>query len=302
MNNSSEVKQIQSVTWVGVFVNLSLFCLKFITGYLGKSSAVIADAIHSLSDLATDLIIIFSAKFWTAPPDDSHPYGHKRIEAIVTVTIGVLLALASVSLLRDSILSINEKSNIFTHPFTIIAPIVSIISKDILFRWTNKKGKALGSTAIIANSWHHRSDALSSIPALFAIIISFFYPQLQFVDYVAAIIISLFILKVSWNIVYPALSELADSSASSNDISKIKELTLRTKDVMGVHAIRTRKFGSNTNVDLHIQVDQNFTVKKGHTISGKVKRELINSDLKVVDVVVHIEPFEKDIHIGGPDD
>jgi cation diffusion facilitator family transporter len=173
-----------------------------------------------------------------------------------------------------------------------VGPLLSIITKEILFRWTIKVGNSVKSTAVIANSWHHRSDALSSFPALISVAVSSFNPAWSFVDDIGALIISIFILKVSWDIIAPSLSELADHGASEEECELIKKIAFDVDNVKDVHAIRTRKFGSNLAVDLHVLVEPEISVREGHYISMQVEKKIINDGPGVLDVVVHIEPFE----------
>ncbi|NQU62810.1 MAG: cation transporter [SAR324 cluster bacterium] len=287
-----DVSQIRKVTWGGLAVNISLTGVKFLVGILGKSQAVVADAIHSLSDMATDVAVLLGVRFWTAPPDKDHPYGHKRIEALVTIAIGLALTSVAVGLCYNALSTLRDDHIQKVGWIAIIGPIMSILLKEVLFQWTIRVGKQVKSTAVIANAWHHRSDALSSIPALIAVGISVTFPDWEFVDQVGAVIIAIFIFKVAWDIAYPSLQELSDSGASQNKQNQIKRLAMTVQGVESVHAIRTRKFGSSLHVDLHVLVAPDLSVLAGHTISENVKKELIGNGPDVLDVVVHLEPFD----------
>jgi len=287
------ISQIRKITGIGIIVNIGLAGLKFTVGYLGASQAVIADAFHSISDLFTDFAVIFGVKYWSAPPDENHPYGHRRIETLITVAIGIALALVAFGLGYKALTTIREVHIQQTKWIAILGPSISIIFKEILYRLTVIVGTRVKSSAVIANAWHHRSDALSSLPALLAVAASALNPNWAFVDHIGALIISAFILKVSWNIISPALSELTDRGASIKDKNLIKNIAMRINGVKNVHAIRTRKLGSNLHVDLHILVDPEISVRDGHNISEQVKKELIKNGPQVIDVVVHTEPDEK---------
>ena len=290
--NANQIAQIRKVTIWGMLVNIGLALVKFIVGLIGSSQAVIADAVHSLSDMATDIAVIFGVKFWSAPPDKDHPYGHGRIEALVTVAIALALLGVAVGLGYNAFSTINSKHDESVGWIAIYGPIFSIIFKEALYHWTVRVGKEVKSSAVIANAWHHRSDVLSSIPALIAVIVSAINPQWNFVDSIGAIIISVFILKVSWDIIIPALHELSDSGASQNDRNHIKEIALQVEGVKSTHAIRTRKFGASIYVDLHILVSPELTVRAGHDISEDVKVALMNDGPDIVDVIVHLEPYD----------
>ncbi len=289
-NNS--VKQVKKITYYGIMINLCLAALKLIVGYLGASQAVIADAIHSLSDMFTDFAVIFGVKFWSAPPDEKHPYGHRRIEALVTIAIGITLVSVAIGLGYKAISTIRDVHIKQVGWVAILGPLLSIIFKEILYRMTVRVGVRVKSTAVISNAWHHRSDALSSLPALVAVAASVINPDWAFVDHIGALIISIFILKVSWDILSPSLSELIDRGASIREQEAIKKLASGVTGVKEVHAIRTRKFSSSLHVDLHILVEPEISVRSGHEISEQVKKVLIDQGPEVLDVIVHLEPYK----------
>lgn len=288
---SHNIAQIKRVTWVGIVVNLGLVIVKFIVGFLGASQAVIADAVHSLSDMFTDFAVILGVKFWSAPPDEDHPYGHRRIEALITIVIGLAIAIVALGLAYKSLFTISAINIKQTGWIAILGPALSIVFKEIMYRWTIIVGKQAKSKAVIANAWHHRSDALSSVPVLIAVAASALNPNWAFIDRIGAFIVSIFILKVSWDIISPSISELADRGASIKDREFIKKIAIGVNGVKDVHAIRTRKFGENLYVDLHILVDPEISVRSGHNISEQVKKELLINGPEILDVVVHLEPF-----------
>ncbi len=290
-NSKSENREIRKVTWVGLFVNLILSLIKFIMGILGHSQAVVADAVHSVSDMVTDIAVLVGVKYWSAPPDKDHPYGHWRIETIITGFIGLALVAVAVGIGYNAIVTLKEQYIQTPTWIAIIGAFVSIIVKEILYHWNVRIWKKVKSSALIANAWHHRSDALSSIFALIAVGISVIKPELAFVDRVGAIIVSLIILKVSWDIVFPALKKLSDSGASVNEREQILSFALKVKGVKDVHAIRTRNVGRGLFVDMHVLVKGDISIYEGHSISEKVREEIINNGPDVLDVVVHIEPY-----------
>jgi cation diffusion facilitator family transporter len=292
-SNTTHTGEVRRITWIGLAGNTILAALKFVVGYLGASQAVIADAVHSLSDTVTDFAVIFGVKFWSAPPDESHPYGHRRIESLVTAFIGFALASVAIGIVFKALSTVREEHITQTGWIAVTGPLLSIVFKEILFRWTIRVGKRVKSTAVIANAWHHRSDAFSSMPALIAVAASAVNPNWAFVDQIGAMIVAAFILKVSWDIIRPALMELTDGGVSEKDRQKIMEIACSVKGVLDVHAVRTRKIGPDTHVDLHVLVDPEMSVRTGHDISEEVKRELIASGPDVLDVVVHLEPYEK---------
>ncbi len=291
MPRSNGIRVTQRITWIGLVVNVLLSALKFVTGYFGHSQAVIADAVHSLSDTTTDLAVLLGVKYWTAPPDEDHPYGHRRIETLITAFIGFVLAIVAVGLAREAIMNIQSAEEHVPGWIAIIGAGVSIISKEILYRVTVRTGRQHKSPALIANAWHHRSDAISSVPALIAVVAAVIDPRLAVFDHVGAILVSAFILKVSWDITYPALKELTDAGAGKKDKDVIVNIALGVDGVITAHAIRSRMIGQFLHVDLHIEVDADMSVYEGHEIATTVKHRLIEEGPNIADVVVHIEPY-----------
>lgn len=280
------------MTWIGLFVNIGLSVLKFIVGWLGHSQAVIADAFHSLSDLLTDLAVLFGLRFWSAPPDDNHPYGHQRIETIVTTIIGLLLFAAGLGIGYNAIATVRDVHVQAPGHIAMMGALLSLAFKEVLYRWTVSVGRRIRSSAVVANAWHHRSDALSSVPALIAVGVAVLYPKLAFIDHIGALIVSLFIVRVAWGIVFPALSDLTDRAASDKDRDRIRTIALGIEGVQSVHSLRSRRAGSGLYMDLHVLVDGMMTVKKGHDVSEGVKQAILDKSPDVLDVVVHLEPAD----------
>lgn len=290
-NNAQHVDQVRRISWIGLVVNLFLAGLKFVAGFLGNSQAVIADAVHSLSDMGTDLAVIFGVKYWTAPADEDHPYGHWRIETIVTAVIGISLVAVAMGIGYNSLATMRDIHLKQPGWIALAGVAVSIVLKEWLYHWTITVGRRIKSSALIANAWHHRSDALSSIPALIAVTAAAVHPSLAFLDHVGALIVSLIILKVAWGILRQVCSELTERGAPRKDREKIESIAMDVNGVQHVHAVRTRKMGAGIFVDLHVLVDGNMSVRKGHRISHEVKRELMEKGPEILDAVVHIEPF-----------
>lgn len=291
--SAQHVSQVRRITWIGLAVNLFLAALKFVAGFLGNSQAVIADAVHSLSDVGTDLAVIFGVKYWSAPADEDHPYGHWRIETIVTAVIGISLMMVAIGIGYNSLATMQDMHLKQPGWIAIASVAVSIVLKEWLYHWTIAVGRRTKSSALIANAWHHRSDALSSILALIAVVAATIHPSLAFVDHVGALIVAIIILKVSWGILKSAFSELTDRGAPHKDREKIKSIAMDVNGVQHVHAVRTRKMGAGIFVDLHILVDGDMSVRKGHRISHEVKRELIEKGPEIQDAVVHLEPYDE---------
>lgn len=283
----------QNITVAGLIVNVALSALKFALGIAGRSQAVVADAVHSLSDMVTDVLVLVGLKFWTAPADEKHPYGHQRIETIITLAISLLLALVAGGLGWGAVRRLGGPASCPPLSMALLGPLVSIFAKEILFRRTRQVGKQIHSSALIANAWHHRSDALSSIPALIAVAAASANPKWAFLDPVGALIVGLLILKVAWEIASPALSELSERGAENEDVRRIEQLALDVAGVCSAHRIRTRRIGSGWFVDLHVLVDGSISVCAGHDIATQVQNRLLEEGPAVADVTVHIEPADE---------
>ncbi len=283
-------RKVRQVTWIGLLINLFLAIVKFIAGTMGSSQAVVADAVHSLSDMATDIAVLWGVGVWMAPADEDHPYGHWRIESIVTVVIGMTLVAVALGIAYQALTTIREPHLRQPGWIAITGVLLSIALKESLFRWTIHIGRSSNSTALVANAWHHRSDAFSSIPALIAVVAAIVNPAWAFIDHVGALLVALIILKVSWDILAPAFSILTDRGATRRDRDKIMAIAGGIAGVSHVHAVRTRRYGDGFHVDLHVQVDGEMSVRGGHAICGAVKRALLEDGPGILDVVVHLEP------------
>lgn len=282
-----------------MIVNLALAALKMTAGIVGHSHAVVADAVHSLSDLVTDFAVIAGVHFWSKPADDDHPHGHQRIETLVTVVIGLFLALVAFGLAWDAVSAGHDGDQPTPGAVALAAALISVAVKEALYRWTARVGERAHSPALVANAWHHRSDALSSLPAALAVTVSLVNPKLAVVDRIGAVAVCLFILYAAWKIVAPALAQLVDTAAPPDERQRLESLALAVDGVRDAHAIRTRYVGPNLAVDLHVVVDPGLSVEEGHAIGEAVRRTLIERDEQVHDVLVKVEP---DDGLGSGDD
>jgi len=284
---------VRRVTLGGLAVNLLLSVLKMASGLLGHSQAMVADAIHSLSDSLTDVAILLGVRFWSAPPDDRHPYGHWRIETLVTTGIGLLLIAVVVGITFNSIRNIQRGVGDAPSWLAFWAAIVSLLVKELLYHWTARTGHRLASSAVVANAWHHRSDAMSSIPAALAILAARLKPEWAFVDQFGAILVSGFVLYAAWGIIRSATGDLTDEAAPEPLLDDIRLTCKQLEGVSSVHAMRTRKVGPGYHMDLHVLVNPDLSVRQGHNIATRVKRHLLGQLPSVRDVVVHIEPDDE---------
>jgi len=287
----TKAKVIKDVTIVGIIVNILLSIIKLVIGYLGNSQALIADGVHSFSDLTTDLSIIFGVKYWLAPADQQHQYGHQKIELLVTIFIAIMLASVGVGILIKAIISLNNNNIETPSIVAFIGALLSIISKEWLYHYTVKQATKLKSSAVKANAWHHRSDAISSLPVAIVIVIATIFPNLIFLDSIGAILVSIFIIYPAYKMFKEAISNVLDESVDKKTLEEIEKVSLQTKDVKEVHDIRTRKIGETIFIDMHILVDGHISVIEGHEVSEEVKRNLMKSNEDILDVLIHLEPF-----------
>ena len=291
----SKERIVRKVTWVGLWVNLFLAAIKFIAGIYGRSQALVADAIHSLTDLTTDIAVIAGSHYWSRPPDENHPYGHRRLETLVAVFIGIVLIVAGIGIGWKAISTLQERQVAAPGWIAVFAALVSIVCKESIYRWTAIMGRRVKSPALAANAWHHRTDALSSFPVLIAVAGARVFPSWSFLDRVGAVIVSIFILHASIKIIWPGISELIDVGAPTETRKKIRDIALKNDGVLQVHDIRTRYISTSIQVDLHIVVEGLITVREGHDIADDVKARIIDAIPEVLDVIVHVDPPERAI-------
>jgi cation diffusion facilitator family transporter len=286
---TTRVNRIRAAGWVGLVVNLALTAVKLVAGVAGHSQAVVADAIHSFTDIVTDIALIFGVRYWSAPADERHPHGHGRVETLVTVFIGLMVAAAAIGIAWDTLASIGKPS----HPPSVIAlaaAVLSIVVKEGLYRWTRKVGMEIGSSALVANAWHHRTDALSSVPVAVAVAVAMVDHSLAVVDRVGALVVAVFILHASFRIIRPALDQLVDAGAPSAHREELEQLALDVEGVRAAHALRTRYIGSELAVDLHVEIDGDLSVAESFEIVREVKRKFLKRGPDVADVIVQVEP------------
>jgi cation diffusion facilitator family transporter len=287
MNQISKSNPGVRVTVVGALVNIFLAVTKFIAGFLGNSSAMMADAFHSLSDLLTDLIVIFTHKIGQMPKDADHPYGHGRAENIGATIIGIAILLVSLGIIIDVWNVIESGVKLVPTWLAASGAIVSILANEILFRYTQAVGEKIQSPAIVANAWHHRTDAISSIAALIGITAAMF--GFPIMDPIAGAIVALLIAKAGYDILAQGVMDLMDTSLSEEDVNKIIKQVEQISGVLQCHDLRTRRIGGNVLMDAHILVDKELSVSEGHNIAETVRRELIKSWDNIEDILIHVD-------------
>ncbi|MBP5187714.1 MAG: cation transporter [Fibrobacterales bacterium] len=288
---SKERNRIVQVTGVGLASNVALSALKIGVGSACASQTLVADGVHSFSDAATDIAVIVGSRFWSAPSDEEHPYGHRRIETIVTLFIGLSLMMVGFNIVVHSV-GLFVRGDFAPPPgfAAILVALLSIGLKEYLYRWTNAEGKRLQSSALVANAWHHRSDALSSLPALFALVAANVRPDWTFVDMLGAVLVSLFIFRSAVAIAWPCLQELGDSAAPRPVTLLVGDALRSVEGVEQVHQLRTRRVGSSLYCDVHIVVDGDIPVREGHRIADAARDAVLAEVPAVIEVLVHVDP------------
>lgn len=290
--SDQKAEYIQRTAVVGLITNIVLTGLKGYAGVLSGSRALVADAVHSLSDLATDVAIIVGARYWCKPPDDTHPLGHKGIETVVSLFIGLMLILTGGGIAIDSLQALgSDSTSLRPGLFAIAVAALSLVTKEILFRWTIRKARETGSGALAANAWHHRSDGLSTIPVLIAVSASMISRSMMFLDSIGGIIVSIFIVKAGWKVLQPVIGEVTNSAPPVEVVNKMMNAARSVNGVISIHRFRARMQGGGIYVDLHLQVKGNSTVRQGYTIGKQVEESVMDCDSSVRDVIARIEPF-----------
>ena len=296
-DDDTTMHAIRRVTWLGLFTNIFLTIFKFFAGIVGHSSVLVADAVHSLSDLVTDFAILLGMRFWNRPADTDHPYGHAKIETLVTLFIGSVLALVGMSLLVEAVHSLIAILEGTQPPsptwLPLVAALICIALKEWVYRITVKVGMQTKSSATIANAWHHRSDAISSVPAAAAVgACLLFGDKYVFLDPVGTVVVSFMIIHAAWEIIRPTFVVLLDSGASEVQRQSIADEIRSFAEVKDLHKLRSRYVGpTGLVIDVHIQVDPHMSLTETHALSHRIKRKLLQSGENVIDVFVHVEPY-----------
>ena len=297
MKENQREKEIYKVTIVGALANVTLLIFKFVAGIISNSAAMIADAVHSLSDFITDVVVIVFVKISSKPQDKSHDYGHGKFETLATLIIGIALLFIGLMILYNGVSAtyrciwLGEELH---RPGMIAfwAAIFSIILKEAVYQYTVFKGKNLNSQAVIANAWHHRSDAFSSIGTAVGIGGAIFLGDKWVVlDPIAAIVVSVFIINVSIKIIIKSINELLEKSLPDeieNEIIKVAESFDMVKDV---HDLRTRRIGNNIAIEMHLLMDGNLSLQCTHNTTELIESELRKKYGEHTHIAIHVEPF-----------
>lgn len=272
---------------VGASANLLLSVVKFAGGILGNSVAMVADAIHSLSDLVTDIIVLFTHQIGKMPQDENHPYGHGRAETIGATVIGLFIIATGIGVIHETWQAIDAGSGQTPGILAALAATLSILVNEGLYHYTRRVGEATQSPSLIANAWHHRTDAISSVAALIGIIGA--GQGFSFMDPLAGVVVGGMIVKVGIDITWQGVRDLMDTALSDEHTKKIQTILRDIPEVLHFHDLRSRAIGGELLIDVHILVDPEMTVTEGHRVAEIVRRNLIKAFDNIQDVLVHVD-------------
>ncbi len=289
----SDLKAKKSITVVGGVVNLVLSLLKISVGWLGQSHALIADGLHSLSDLLSDGLVFYASHHGAQAADEEHPYGHARFETLATVILGALLIAVAGGIVWDAIARFFSDEAVSYGWLIISVAALSVLSKEVLYHLTLRVAKETKSDLLKANAWHHRSDAVSSLVVLVGVGLDM--AGFQYFDSIAALLVGLMVAKIGFELVFEASKELVDTALDAEVVEHIKEVILSVEGVKALHFLRSRKMGEMALVDVHIIVSPMISVSEGHLISDRVRLTLLDKVAGLAEVMVHIDPEDDEV-------
>jgi cation diffusion facilitator family transporter len=280
----------QKVTWVGAGANLVLVAVKFVLGILGRSQALIADAVHSVSDLATDAVVLLGIRAGRKEPDSDHHFGHGRIETLASAVVGIALLAVAVFLAYDAGTSIYRHTEYHPNWLAVIGAAVSIILKEVLYHYTVRAGRRIKSQVVVANAWHHRSDALSSVAVLVGVAAAQINPDWYVLDSYAALVVALLIFGVGARIIWKAVKEVTDTAPPPQILENMRACTRGVPGVIDEHDLKVRSSGGIYHLHIHITVKGDLNVREGHAIAKEVEKCLMSDIENVGEVIVHVDP------------
>ena len=294
--SSDRATRASQVTWLSVVVNTVLMGLKLLAGLWGHSSALVADALHSASDFATDFAVLIGMRLAQRPQDGDHPYGHGKYETLAAVLVGIALAAVGVAITfhaGHTILGAWVWDSYPQQPtlFALIAALVSIVIKELLYQLTIRVARETQNDALLANAWHHRSDALSSIgTAIGAGAAAFLGGAWVLLDALAAVVVGVILLKIAWEIVRDSLDKLMEQGMSAEENAQIYQLVHAVPGISEPHHLRSRRVGTVAVIELHFRVNPEMTVREGHELATQVERNLRSVFGQDAILTVHVEP------------
>ena len=294
---SNRYKKAQIATMIGIAVNLLLAVLKAVGGILGNSRALVADAAHSASDVVSSIAVLVGIRAAQKPPDSEHPYGHGKSENVATLIVAILLVVVGFEIIYNAIVSLMAgTAQNYTTMIALYIIIFSIIVKEVLFQYKYRLGTKIKSPALIADAWHHRSDAISSVVALVGIGLSIIgtaygIPYLGYLDPIASAIIALIIMYMGYQLAKEAVSMTLEVVLNEDETREMRETVVEIDKVRQIDRLIARSHGSYVIIDIKISVDADITVEEGHHVARIVKQTLLKNHKEVMDVNVHVNPY-----------
>ncbi|RLB19781.1 MAG: cation-efflux pump [Deltaproteobacteria bacterium] len=295
---SPSAKEGRTVTIAGALVNVALIVLKFGAGILGHSQALIADAVHSVSDLFTDVIVIVGLWMGRKAPDERHHFGHARIETLASSFVGVALIVTALYIGIGASLSIYRHTGSHPTKLALIAALFSIVLKEGLYHYTLRAGRRIKSKLLVANAWHHRSDSLSSVAVVLGVSGALIHPSWHALDSYAALLVSFFIVKVGLDTLRDSLREFTDTAPPSEIVETIRTCAREVPGVLDMHDLRVRTSGGRYQMETHIVVDGRLSVFEGHRIAKAVETCLAEEITDLDRVIVHLDPAPQETMTG----
>ncbi len=293
--NPERFAAAQKSTWVSIVINLFLTLFQVVGGFFAHSQALMADGLHSLSDLLSDVLVLYANRHGNRHADEKHPYGHARVETAATLILGVFLAALGVGLLVAAAMRLQHPGTLqAVSPLGLAIAVLALVAKEGMFRYMLAVALRVRSQMLVANAWHARSDAASSLVVVVGIIGNLL--GYTFLDLVAAAVVGVMIAHMGGKLALEALSELIDTGLDAEEVEAIRQTLLKTHGVLGLHDLRTRKMADNALVDAHILVDPRISVSEGHYIAETARHAVLKNH-HVLDVMVHIDP-EDDMQAG----
>jgi cation diffusion facilitator family transporter len=281
-------RKIRSITNVGLVTNIALSVVKLVVGILGSSMALVADGVHSISDMVTDVTVLVGVYFGSKEADPRHPYGHGRIETFASVGVALVLVAVGLGMVYQAGTYITESHESKPGVAVLSVAVISIISKEVLYRATRKVAVATHSTALYANAWHHRSDALSSVAVVIGVVLAML--DFKYGDHMAAMAVGLMIALVGVRVILDCLNELTESAVDEGTIESIKRIVNSDGQIRQWHKLRTKTVGREVFLDLHILVDPELNVAAAHEIAENLEKAIHEQITRPVNVIVHVEP------------
>ncbi len=294
MDNILRYKKLKKVSLVTIAVNVVLSIAKLVVGIIAKSTAVISDAVHSISDIITTVMVMIGLKLSSKNADIEHPYGHHRIESLFSLALGTALGATALFLGYEGITKATSGTTLTLSPLAFVVTVVSIISKEWMFWYTRGVALKLNSSSLMSDAWHHRTDSISSIAVLIGLFFSYF--GVGIADPIAAVVVCFIILKASYDIIKTAVHQLIDRSAPIEIEDRIRELVLGNSEVLDICELKTRISNNVIFADLTIDVRSDMTVTQSHDIAQGLSNKIISAGLNVLDCMVHIHPSQDECH------